>query len=181
MTSHVLLETDLGDILLELYPDAAPLTTQNFLRYVREGRYGGATFYRVVRADNQPDDPVKIAVIQGGLGMGEHPNKYPPIPHETTERSGLRHRDGTLSMGRLEPGSANAEFFICVGDQPELDFGGRRNPDGQGFAAFGRVVRGMDVVAEVHRQAAEGQWLAAPVAIRSAREVASPDGAVPEA
>jgi peptidyl-prolyl cis-trans isomerase A (cyclophilin A) len=174
MTPHVLLETDLGDIVLELFPDAAPITARNFLRYVTEGRYGGASFYRVVREDNQPDDPVKIAVIQGGLGMGEHPDKYPPIPHETTERSGLRHRDGTLSMGRLAPGSANAEFFICVGDQPELDFGGRRNPDGQGFAAFGRVVQGMDVVRAIHRQAAEGQSLTAPVVIRSAREVTAP-------
>lgn len=172
MNPQVKIQTELGQIVLELYPQQAPLTVANFLRYVDEGRYRGATFYRVVRLDNQPQSRVKIEVIQGGLGMDEHPAKLPPIPHESTQETGLRHLDGTVSMARLEPGSTHSEFFICLGDQPELDFGGRRNPDGQGFAAFGRVTEGMEVVRAIQGQPAggdrppvEGQWLLEPVKI----------------
>ncbi|GIW25378.1 peptidylprolyl isomerase [Meiothermus sp.] len=169
----VMIQTELGSIELELFLSQAPITVGNFLRYVNEKRYQGATFYRTVRPDNQAHSPVKIEVIQGGLGMGEHPAKLPPIPHETTAQTGLRHLDGTLSMARLEPGSAQSEFFICIGDQPELDFGGGRNPDGQGFAAFGQVVRGMEVVQQIQQQPAaggmplEGQWIVEPVKIIS--------------
>ena len=81
----------------------------------------------------------------------------PPIPHETTQQTGLRHADGTLSMARNEPGTASSEFFICVGDQPELDFGGKRNPDGAGFAAFGKVLAGLDVVRKIHQSPAREQ------------------------
>jgi peptidyl-prolyl cis-trans isomerase A (cyclophilin A) len=166
---RVRLETDLGAIVVEVYPDRAPASAANFLRYVEEGRFDGAAFYRVVTPGNQPDNPVKIEVIQGGLGFADdHPRRLPPIPHETTAATGLAHRDGTLSMARLEPGTASGEFFLCVGDQPELDFGGRRNPDGQGFAAFGRVVEGMEVVRRIHRLPADGQMLVEPVAIRRA-------------
>ena len=166
---RVRLETDLGPILLEIYPDRAPVSAANFLRYVDDGRLDGASFYRVVTPDNQPDNPVKIEVIQGGLGFADdHPRRLPPIPHETTAGTGLAHRDGTVSMARLEPGTASSEFFICIGDQPELDFGGRRNPDGQGFAAFGRVIEGMAVVRRIQRLPAEGQMLTEPVAIRRA-------------
>ncbi len=144
------LETALGDIELELYPGKAPLTVANFLRYVDGGFYDGAGFYRVVRLDNQAQSDVKIEVIQGGMGIdtydAERAPPFPPVPHETTRDTGLAHLDGTLSMARLAPGSATSEFFICVGPQPSLDFGGARNPDGQGFAAFGRVTAGMDVV-----------------------------------
>lgn len=170
--------TELGEIRLELYPSRAPLTVANFLRYVDEGRYEGACFYRAVRADNQPQSPVKIEVVQGGLGMDEHPNKLEPIPHEDTDRTGLRHLDGTISMSRLEPGSSNSEFFICTGNQPELDFGGRRNPDGQGFAAFGKVRSGMEAVRAIQAQATgggmppvQGQWLLRPVGILEVRRL----------
>lgn len=163
------IETELGMIQLELYPERMPITCENFLRYLDAASFDAASFYRVVRADNQAVDNIKIDVIQGGLGMGEHPLKYPPIAHETTEQSGLKHEDGTISMGRFAPGSANAEFFICVGVQPELDFGGRRNPDGQGFAAFGRVTSGMDVVRQIHQSPAEGQQLKPAIAIHSIR------------
>jgi peptidyl-prolyl cis-trans isomerase A (cyclophilin A) len=129
------------------------------------GRYRGATFYRAVTPDNQPDKPVRIEVVQGGLGFEEQPGALPPIAHETTAQTGVRHLDGTLSMARDQPGSASSEFFICLGDQPELDFGGRRNPDGQGFAAFGRVVAGMEVARTIQRRPAAGQMLAPPVAI----------------
>jgi peptidyl-prolyl cis-trans isomerase A (cyclophilin A) len=162
---RALIRTDLGDIEVELYKDRAPVTVANFLKYVEERRFRGATFYRVVRADNQPNNDVKIDVVQGGLGQDDHPSRLPPIRHETTRETGIVHTDGVISMARLEPGTASSEFFICVGDQPELDFGGRRNPDGQGFAAFGIVSRGMDVVRKIHQGTAEDQSLAPPVSI----------------
>jgi peptidyl-prolyl cis-trans isomerase A (cyclophilin A) len=168
---HVLLKTDLGDITLEIYLDRAPITAGNFLRYVDEKRYEGATFYRVVRMDNQPDNPVKIEVIQGGLEFSPNPNTLPPIEHETTVRTGILHKDGVLSMARLKPGSADSEFFICIGDQPELDFGGKRNPDGQGFAAFGKVVNGMDVVRKIQHQPADGQMLVNKLRINSIKRI----------
>ncbi|SVD23979.1 uncharacterized protein METZ01_LOCUS376833 [marine metagenome] len=140
------METELGPIQLELYPDRAPITVSNFLRYVDENRYEDFHFYRVVHMENQPDNDVKIEVIQGGLGFDKHPMELPTIVHETTDKTGIRHLNGTLSMARLEPGTASSEIFICINDQPELDFGGKRNPDGQGFAAFGKVISGMDVV-----------------------------------
>jgi peptidyl-prolyl cis-trans isomerase A (cyclophilin A) len=174
----VLLVTELGGITLELFPRQAPLTAANFLRYVEQGRYAGASFYRVVRSDNQAYSPVKIEVIQGGLGMGQHPLKLPPIPHETTVVTGVRHLEGTLSMSRLEPGTAHSEFFICLGESHELDYGGRRNPDGQGFAAFGRVVQGMEVVRVIQRRPTgsdtppvRGQILLEPVGILEVRRI----------
>lgn len=172
---HVLVVTDRGELELELFPQQAPITVANFLRYVDRGIYDtGATFYRVVRPDNQPGHPVPIEVIQGGLTIeDEHPRRLAPIEHETTEDTGLRHRDGTVSMARNAPGSASSEIFICVGDQPELDFGGRRNPDGQGFAAFGRVVRGMDVVHAIQKLPDRDQMLVEPVKILEVRRVAS--------
>lgn len=169
---RVQIQSELGQIILELFPRQAPRTVANFLRYVDEDRYQGATFYRTVRMDNHTQGPIKIEVVQGGLGMGEHPAKLPPIVLETTALTGLRHRNGTVSMARLEPDSAQSEFFICIGDQPELDYGGRRNPDGQGFAAFGQVVAGMEVVRGIHQRPSgghtppvEGQWLLEPVRI----------------
>ena len=143
------METELGPIQLELYPDRAPITVSNFLIYVDENRYEDFHFYRMVHMENQPDNDVKIEVIQGGLGFDKHPMELPTIVHETTDKTGIRHLNGTLSMARLEPGTASSEIFICINDQPELDFGGKRNPDGQGFAAFGKVISGMDVVRKI--------------------------------
>ena len=143
------METELGPIQLELYPDRAPITVSNFLRYVDENRYDDLHFYRVVHMENQPDNDVKIEVIQGGLWFDKHPMELPTIIHETTDKTGIRHLNGILSMARLEPGTASSEIFICINDQPELDFGGKRNPDSQGFAAFGKVISGMDVVRKI--------------------------------
>jgi peptidyl-prolyl cis-trans isomerase A (cyclophilin A) len=175
---RVVIATELGTIVVEVLPDRAPVTAANFLAYADRGIYdrGSASFYRTVRLDpdNQPGNQVKIEVIQGGLGFEEQPGALPPVAHETTEATGLRHLDGTVSMARDEPGSATSEIFICVGDQPELDFGGRRNPDGQGFAAFGRVVEGMEVVRAIHRRPADGQMLDPPVAIVGVRRVPPP-------
>ena len=162
---QVVIETELGDIRVEVYDEKAPLTAANFLKYVDQKRFQGASFYRTVSMGNQPENDVKIEVIQGGLGRGDHDGRLAPIAHETTEKTGILHRDGVISMARLAPGTASSEFFICVRDQPELDFGGRRNPDGQGFAAFGRVIEGMDVVRKIHQQPADEQSLTPPIGI----------------
>jgi peptidyl-prolyl cis-trans isomerase A (cyclophilin A) len=156
---RILFVTEMGEITIEVYADRAPVTASNFLTYVDENRYDGAVFYRVVRSDNQPGDRIRIAVIQGGLYEEDHPAMLPPIAHETTRQTGILHKDGVISMARWHPGTASSEFFICVGDQPELDYDGKRNPDGQGFAAFGKVIPGMDVVRMIHRLPVEGQTL----------------------
>ena len=161
------METELGPIQLELYPDRAPITVSNFLRYVDENRYEDFHFYRVVHMENQPDNDVKIEVIQGGLGFDKHPMELPTIVHETTDKTGIRHLNGTLSMARLEPGTASSEIFICINDQPELDFGGKRNPDGQGFAAFGKVISGMDVVRKIQLLPETNQMLDKVVKVNS--------------
>lgn len=147
---QIRIDTESGPIVLELYADKAPATVVNFLRYIDAKRYDNTTFYRVVRLDNQANNPVKIEVIQGGLGA-DSTQMFPPIAQETTQKTGLKHLDGTLSLARGAPSSGASEFFICINAQPELDFGGKRNPDGQGFAAFGRVVQGMDVVRRIQQ------------------------------
>ena len=161
------METELGSIQMVLYPDRAPITVSNFLRYVDENRYKDFHFYRVVHMENQPDNDVKIEVIQGGLGFDKHPMELPTILHETTDKTGIRHLNGTLSMARLEPGTASSEIFICINDQPELDFGGKRNPDSQGFAAFGKVISGMDVVRKIQLLPETNQMLDKVVKVNS--------------
>ena len=161
----VAINTALGEIIVEIDTVHAPVTAFNFLKHVENSTYKNAVFYRVVRMDNQPDNKVKIEVIQGGLFDDEQIEKVVPIRHETTKETGLKHLNGTISMARVGPGTASTEFFICVGDQPELDFGGKRNPDGQGFAAFGKVLKGFDVVEKIQKQKDERQMLLAPVRI----------------
>jgi peptidyl-prolyl cis-trans isomerase A (cyclophilin A) len=171
---RVLISTQLGDIEAELYIDKAPVTAGNFLKYVDSGKYNtNACFYRTVRMDNQPGKPVKIEVIQGGFYSDSVIEKiqFVPIMHETTRETGILHEDGVLSMARNEPGTASSEFFICIGDQPELDFGGKRNPDGQGFAAFGRVITGMDVVRKIQQLKDKDQYLENPIKITSIKRV----------
>jgi peptidyl-prolyl cis-trans isomerase A (cyclophilin A) len=146
----VMLETTAGIIELEVYPDRAPLSAGSFLAFVDGGHLDGAGFYRTVSPENDNGSPV-ISVIQGGL-LGEE-EVLPSVAHETTEDTGLLHLDGVISLARGAPGTASGgAFFICIGDQPALDFGGQRNPDGQGFATFGRVVKGMDVVHDIHQR-----------------------------
>ena len=166
---QIRIQTGLGDMLVELYPAHAPITVENFLRYVDENRFEGATFYRVVHLENQPNNQVKIEVIQGGLKDEDHPQSLPNIAHETTTQTGILHRDGVISMARNEPGTASADFFICIGDQPELDFGGRRNPDGQGFAAFGKVIAGMDTARRIQALPEENQYLKTEIAFKIQR------------
>ncbi len=164
----VRIATTLGDIDVEVDTVRAPVTASNFLRYVDAGRYTGGVFHRTVtlEPDNQPNKQIKIEVIQAGLDSTRF-RTFPAIALERTSVTGLHHGDGCLSMGRDGPDTATSDFFICIGAQPELDFGGRRNPDGQGFAAFGRVVRGMDVVRKIHRGPVKAQALTPPIAIAS--------------
>lgn len=170
MTTRVRVATELGDLVFEIHETEAPITSANFLRYVDEDRWGGATFYRTVTLANQPDDDVKIEVVQGGLGTASE-NMLPPIAHETTMQTGITHQDGTLSMARADVGTATSEFFVCIGAQPELDFGGARNPDGQGFAAFGSMLAGNEVARAIQHSNAALQDLQPPIAILSiARE-----------
>jgi peptidyl-prolyl cis-trans isomerase A (cyclophilin A) len=167
-TALVRLETGLGDVLVEVDLAHAPRTSANFLRYVEAGRYDGGRFHRTVTFGNQPGRAVKIAVVQAGVPEEREGEDFPPIPLERTCDTGLTHLDGAVSMARDGPDSATSDFFICVGAQPALDFGGRRNPDGQGFAVFGRVVDGMEVVRRIWGAPARDQTLEPPIPIRRA-------------
>lgn len=179
-------ETTAGVMLWAVYPGKAPITAGNFLRHVDARAYDGASFYRTVRADNDRN-PATIHVIQGGISRPDvanpRPAPFPPIAHESTADTGLRHVDGALSMARLAPGSAQSEFFVSIGENPVLDAGGTRNPDRLGFAVFGQVLQGMDVVRKIHVSSAnaptdepyvQGQMLDAPVRIISIRRQSNP-------
>lgn len=168
---RVLIQTELGAIELEVDSVKAPATAANFLRYVDATRYDGGRFHRTVTLGNQPQSPVKIEVVQAGVAPEREQDDFPAIAIERTRDTGLRHKDGTLSMARAEADTATSDIFICIGDQPELDFGGKRNPDGQGFAAFGHVVKGMDVVRRIQAAPAEDQKLTPPVRILRARRL----------
>jgi peptidyl-prolyl cis-trans isomerase A (cyclophilin A) len=168
---RVLIKTEVGEIEVEIDSVRAPVTAANFLKYVDGNFYNGGRFHRTVRADNQPNDTIRIAVIQAAGNRERAREQLPPISLERTSITGLRHLDGAISMARAGPDTATSSFFICIGDQPSLDFGGRRNPDGQGFAVFGRVQRGMDVVKAIQQRSANGQNLTPPVQILEVRRV----------
>lgn len=156
----VTLETALGAFTVELFADRAPLSVANFLAYVDSGRYDGSSIFRIVNPDNQQaEDPVRISVIHGGTRPLAADN-LPMIALETTAQTGLSHRHGTLSLGREEADSAEGDFFVCIGDQPHFDHGGARHPDGLGFAAFGHVCAGMDVVEAIWACAGAEEYLA---------------------
>ena len=165
---HVVFRTERGDIEMEVDTIRAPITGKNFLRYVDGGFFTNGSFFRVVREDNQPNDSIRIDVIQAGASREKRGQGFPPIELERTSVTGLTHVDGTISMARAGVNTATSSFFICLGPQPALDFGGKRNPDGQGFAAFGRVVKGLDVARRILGEAANGQNLVTPVAIHDA-------------
>ena len=142
----VVFETSKGNIEIEVDAAHAPLTAANFLKYVDGGFYDGGTINRAVRPDNTVRHDVEIQVIQFQTARARQRDEFPPVPLERTSVTGLKHVDGAVSMARNGPDTATGSFSIVIGDQPEMDFGGKRNPDGQGFAVFGRVVKGMDVV-----------------------------------
>ena len=146
-TVQVVFDTELGRFTVEVDAAHAPITAANFLKYVDDGSYDGGRFHRAVRPDTELRTDFPIQVIQAGIRGARR--DAPAIPLERTNATGLKHLDGAISMARNGPDTATSDFFICIGDQPELDFGGRRNADGQGFGAFGRVVAGMDVVRKI--------------------------------
>jgi peptidyl-prolyl cis-trans isomerase A (cyclophilin A) len=166
-TPHIRISTSAGDIELELYPKKAPKTVAAFLAYVDSGFYANASFYRVLNDDNQSSDAPKSELIQGGIWRSDHQKavSLTGIPHETTRTTHIQHKDGTISLARTTPGSATTEFFICVGDQPGFDFGGDNNPDGQGYAAFGKVIHGLDVVKNIYARPENNQSFDPPVVI----------------
>ena len=175
-TVRVLMSTGQGDIEIDLYVDKAPITAGNFLNLIDNRQLDGGSFYRVVNYENDRGSP-EIEVIQGGRG-GALEGEIDAIDHETTKQTGIPHTDGVISMARGGVGTATSEFFIVIGDQPGLDYGEVRNPDKQGFAAFGKVISGMDVVRKIQGLPADGssdsdytkgQILAEPVVISTIR------------
>lgn len=145
-TSMVVFDTEKGAIEIEVDTVHAPITAANFLKYVEGKFYDGGTINRAVRPDNTIRHDVEIQVIQFQIDRERRREQFLPIPLERTSATGLTHLDGAVSMARAAPDTATASFSIVIGNQPEMDFGGKRNADGQGFAVFGRVVKGMDVV-----------------------------------
>lgn len=175
---RAVIRTDFGDIEIEIDMDRAPITASNFLRYVDGGFYDGGSFFRAVRLDNQPgddqpltNDNIKIEVIQAEIDSAKQTESFAPILLERTSVTGIHHQNGTVSMARSQPNTATSSFFIVLGDHPSLDHGGFRNPDGQGFAAFGRVVSGMDVVREIQQNPTQAQTLTPPVQILAINRV----------
>ena len=162
----LVIKTMEGNIHISVYPGKAPVSSKAFLELVDKGLYRDASFYRVMNIYNQPSDAYKAEFVQGGLWLKKGGRKdIPMIPHETTAQTGILHETGTISFARNEPGTASSEFFICVDDQPGLDYGGENNPDGQGYAAFGKVTRGMDVVRRIYEKSDTRQMLYKPVVI----------------
>jgi peptidyl-prolyl cis-trans isomerase A (cyclophilin A) len=167
------LDTTAGRVALELYPDKAPITVANFLHYVTSRRYDGAKIFRAARAEGAPT----FGLIQGG-GFMEASKLFKPIVLEPTSKTGLHHGDGAISMARGAPNSAQGDFFILVGDSPSMDANPAAPGDNLGFAAFGRVTEGMEVVRAIlamptnghaRNPTMQGQILTAPVTITAAR------------
>jgi peptidyl-prolyl cis-trans isomerase A (cyclophilin A) len=169
----VRLETSLGSIVLAIDTAHAPVTSANFLKYVDGGFYDGGRFHRATRPDNYtpaPPNRPMMEIIQGGINPDRRASALPPIPLERTSVTGLKHVRGTVSMARgAAADTATSDIFILLDDQPSLDFGGKRFDDGQGGAAFGRVISGMDVVRKIQQQPVQGQNLTPPVPIVSAK------------
>jgi peptidyl-prolyl cis-trans isomerase A (cyclophilin A) len=165
---HIQISTNFGNVEAELYPGKAPKTVAAFLSYVDSGLYKNSSFYRVLYVESMASD-YNTGVIQGGIWQSNNAKAValPGVDHESPKQTGLSHTTGTLSLARLKPGSANSEFFICVGDQTGYDSSKNFNPDGLGFAAFGRVVSGMEIVRKIHSQRADGQLFTTPIVIKN--------------
>jgi len=156
----VVIETAFGDVEVELYAQKAPQTCAAFLQYVDSGWYNRSNFYRVLHFENQPSNAPKSELIQGGIWKSNNPLavSVKGIPHESTQQTGILHKTGVISLARAEPGTAGTEFFICLDDEPGLDYGGENVADRQGYSAFGKVIKGMDVVKKIYRQRERNQY-----------------------
>ncbi len=167
------IETNFGDIIVELYPAKAPQTVKAFLSYVDSGYYKNSSFYRVLKAEDQPSNAFKSELIQGGIWQTNYKKQQtiPGIPLETTKQTGVLHKDGAISLARTDPGTASTEFFICVGDQPAYDYGGSANSDGQGFAAFGKVIEGIEYVKQIHDQPDNATSFTPSITIRNIKRL----------
>ena len=166
---HVVIDTQYGEIELELYATKAPKTVNAFLATVDQGFYKDCFFYRVLKAEQLPSD-YNTGIIQGGVWQNK-PAGTTMIAHEPTSVTGLSHTDGTISMARLDTGTASTEFCICIGDQSPLDHGRRGTPDGQGYAAFGKVVKGMSVVKKIHAQPSSGEFFIEKIRIHKIKKL----------
>lgn len=164
---HIEIQTEKGNIEIELYPLQAPKTVAAFLSYIDSGYYTKTSFYRVLNNENQASNAFKTELIQGGMWRTKNRQAMtiPGVPHETTEQTKILHTDGVISLARNEPGSGTTEFFICIGKQPGLDYGGENVEDRQGYATFGKVVKGMEIVRKISRQNENDQYFDPPVAI----------------
>jgi cyclophilin family peptidyl-prolyl cis-trans isomerase len=154
---RVLIQTELGDIEVELYTDQAPVAVTNLLRYMLDGYFRDGEFLRAVPAHNQSSNPMKVEAIEACADPAKAGSLFPPIPLERARENGPKHSDGALAMAPEGADTARDKFFICVGDQPELDFGGKWTADGKGLAVVGRVTRGMEVVRKIHAPAADAE------------------------
>ncbi|MGN6195584.1 MAG: peptidylprolyl isomerase [Ginsengibacter sp.] len=149
------IKTYFGDIIVELYPEKAPKTVAAFLSYVDSGYYKNTSFYRVLKKEDQSMNIAKTQLIQGGLWQTNFKKQQsiPGIPLETTKQTGILHQEGVISLARNEdPNSGNTEFFICMDDEPDYDYGGDASPDKKGYVTFGRVIDGMKYVKQIHEQ-----------------------------
>ncbi len=164
---HIIIETQLGDIEVELFLDKAPKTVSAFLSYIDSGFYNNTSFYRVLKTEELPTAS-NTGIIQGGMWQTNPAKKITigGIAHETTKQTGLTHESGIISLARLTPGTANTEFFICIGDQSPLDAGRRGTQDGQGYAAFGKVFEGMSIVRKIQGQKSHGDRFDEKIEIR---------------
>ena len=167
----VKIETNYGDIIVELYPAKAPKTVAAFLSYIDSGYYKGSSFYRVLKSEDQPSSSFKSNLIQGGIWQTQNKMQVglPGIILETTKETALQHKDGTISLARLGPNTGSTEFFILIGSDvgKHYDYGGDANSDGQGFAAFGQVIEGMDIVKQIHSQPDDETNFTPPIVINN--------------
>ncbi len=168
---HIVIETNFGNIEAELYPDKAPKTVTAFLSYIDSGYYNNSTFYRVVKQEGLSGN--YLGLIQGGIWQanGKSTVKIPGIVHESTKQTGLSHTNGTLSLARTAPGTASTEFFICIDDQTQFDYGNDNNGDKEGFAAFGKVIKGMPIVREIQKEPSHGESFDKKIVISSIKRL----------
>ena len=166
--------TSLGNLEIELFVQQAPKTCENFLAYLQTGCYNSTSFFRIVTKKHpQLHSNAKIEVIQGGPKYGDNGHDPArmlfPLPHESTQQTGLKHVDGSLAMGRFSPGESYGGFFFCIGDQPELDYGGKRFGDGQGTAVFAQLRKGRSVLTRIFNCAEANEHIEKEISIQCIR------------